>query len=128
MRMAPASRVPTCPGAGMAIAALMASIVPWPYPAGGVLEFYRSQIAPQQGIDRWFWMIGAVDLWRHGRPRSAREARLLERRWQSALQAGEGEDRRAADRRRADEVRRFGVDRARALGADPRGVARSSPV
>ena len=56
----------------------LAAIVPWPFPAGGVLEFIRNQIMPHQGVDRWMWgiflktkpdeLVGVVDLWRQGRP------------------------------------------------------------
>jgi [ribosomal protein S5]-alanine N-acetyltransferase len=56
----------------------LASVVPWPYPAGGVLDFIRHQIVPRQGNDRWVWgillkeqpseIIGVVDLWRTGTP------------------------------------------------------------
>lgn len=52
--------------------------VPWPYPKDGVLNFLKSSILPSQGQDRWVWgiflkeapdeLIGAVDLWREGRP------------------------------------------------------------
>src|ERR1700751_2994294 len=54
----------------------LASVVPWPYPAGGVLDFIRNQIVPRQGNDRWVGcilrkehpseVIGLVDLWRAG--------------------------------------------------------------
>jgi [ribosomal protein S5]-alanine N-acetyltransferase len=56
----------------------LASIVPWPYPAGGVLDFIEHQIVPHQGDDRWVWgillkaqpseIIGVVDLFRKGTP------------------------------------------------------------
>jgi ribosomal-protein-alanine N-acetyltransferase len=56
----------------------LTTLVPWPYPAGGVLEFIRTQILPRQGIDRWVRgiaikespseVIGVVDLWRVGTP------------------------------------------------------------
>lgn len=52
--------------------------VPWPYPAGGVADFLSKVVLPRQGLDRWVWaitlpeapaeVIGAVDLWREGRP------------------------------------------------------------
>ncbi len=52
--------------------------VPWPYPKGGVKDFFINVIFPQQGQNRWTWaifekgqpeeVIGAVDLWRKGRP------------------------------------------------------------
>ena len=35
----------------------LASVVPWPYPAGGVLDFIQHQIVPRQGNDRWVWGI-----------------------------------------------------------------------
>lgn len=56
----------------------LTSAVPWPYPEGGVLEYIRDNVVPNQGVDRWVWaitlrgspseLIGAVDLWRKGRP------------------------------------------------------------
>lgn len=52
--------------------------VPWPYPEGGIFEYLHSHVLPKQGIDRWLWgiflkekpneMIGAVRLWREGKP------------------------------------------------------------
>jgi len=52
--------------------------VPWPYPKGSVRKFLKEVILPEQGIERWFWVIflkdkkdeviGGVDLWRKGRP------------------------------------------------------------
>jgi [ribosomal protein S5]-alanine N-acetyltransferase len=52
--------------------------VPWPYPKGGILEYVRTQILPNQGKDKWAWaitlkefpeeLIGVVDLWRNGCP------------------------------------------------------------
>jgi RimJ/RimL family protein N-acetyltransferase len=52
--------------------------VPWPYPAGGVLEWMRAEVLPVQGRERWVWgifrredereCIGAVDVLREGRP------------------------------------------------------------
>ena len=55
----------------------LSAAVPWPYPEGGVRAFIRDQVLPAQGRDRWVWglhlkgapgLIGAVDLWREGRP------------------------------------------------------------
>lgn len=56
----------------------LSSLVPWPYPENGVLSFMKNVIFPHQGIDRWVWgiflkenpneLIGAVDLWREGKP------------------------------------------------------------
>lgn len=56
----------------------LSSLVPWPYPAGGVAEYLSSVILPQQGKDRWAWgiflasnsseLIGCIDLWRKGCP------------------------------------------------------------
>jgi [ribosomal protein S5]-alanine N-acetyltransferase len=56
----------------------LASVVPWPYPAGGVPDYICHQIVPRQGDDRWVWgillkeqpgeIIGVVDLWRTGTP------------------------------------------------------------
>ncbi|NJO54952.1 MAG: GNAT family N-acetyltransferase [Bacteroidales bacterium] len=55
----------------------LAATIPWPYPMDGVHAFIRDQVLPNQGRDRWTWglhikgtegLIGAVDLWREGRP------------------------------------------------------------
>jgi len=56
----------------------LSSVVPWPYPEGGVGEYVRGCILPQQGNDRWAWgifqrirpdeLVGVVELWRPGRP------------------------------------------------------------
>lgn len=55
----------------------LSATVPWPYPAGGVRTFIREHVLPEQGRDRWVWglhrkdaegVIGAIDLWRKGRP------------------------------------------------------------
>jgi ribosomal-protein-alanine N-acetyltransferase len=56
----------------------LASVVPWPYPKGGVLEFLRTRVLPNQGKDKWVWaitlkekpdeLIGVVDLWREANP------------------------------------------------------------
>lgn len=56
----------------------LSAIVPWPYPADGVLQYVRTQILPHQGKDKWVWaitlkekpeeLIGVVDLWRKGKP------------------------------------------------------------
>lgn len=53
-------------------------LVPWPYPKGGVSEYLNTFVFPKQGNDKWVWainlkespteLIGAVDLWREGRP------------------------------------------------------------
>jgi RimJ/RimL family protein N-acetyltransferase len=58
----------------------LAAFVPWPYPAGGVLEFIRTQVLPNQAIDRWVWgiflktdpgeLVGVVELLRQGRPKN----------------------------------------------------------
>ena len=58
----------------------LVSLVPWPYPKGGVLEYLKSQVLPNQGNDKWVWavtlkenpdeLIGAVDLWREGNPQN----------------------------------------------------------
>lgn len=52
--------------------------VPWPYPKGGVLEYFKTQIFPKQGMENWVWgiclkdkpdeIIGAVGLWKSGKP------------------------------------------------------------
>lgn len=56
----------------------LARAVPWPYPKGGVLQWLRAEVLPQQGRERWLWgiflrddpreCIGAVDLMRRGNP------------------------------------------------------------
>lgn len=56
----------------------LAATVPWPYPADGVQDFVLNDILPAQSNDRWVWglflqtapleLIGAVDLWREGKP------------------------------------------------------------
>jgi RimJ/RimL family protein N-acetyltransferase len=56
----------------------LGSVVPWPYPAGGVLAFIRDRVLSEQGRDKWVWgifrkeqpteLIGVVDLWRQARP------------------------------------------------------------
>jgi RimJ/RimL family protein N-acetyltransferase len=35
----------------------MSKVVPWPYPADGVRQFYDSVIKPNQGKTRWSWGI-----------------------------------------------------------------------
>jgi RimJ/RimL family protein N-acetyltransferase len=54
------------------------SLVPWPYPKGGVLDYVRTEIMPKQGNNHWVWaitlracpeeMIGSIGLWRKGKP------------------------------------------------------------
>lgn len=56
----------------------LSSVVPWPYPAGGVRRHLQTDVLPQQGLERWVWaitlkadcreVIGTVDLWRQGKP------------------------------------------------------------
>lgn len=56
----------------------LSSLVPWPYPENGVVEFFRNVLLPGQGANRWTWairlkshpeeIIGCIDLWREGRP------------------------------------------------------------
>lgn len=55
----------------------LSAAVPWPFPEDGVRAFIRDQVLPVQGRNRWVWglhlketqeLIGAVDLWREGRP------------------------------------------------------------
>lgn len=56
----------------------LSHFVPWPYPKDGVETFFKNQIQPNQGNDRWLWgiflkenpteLIGCVDLWRQGKP------------------------------------------------------------
>lgn len=55
----------------------LAASVPWPYPKDGVGQFLKMTL-PKQGDGRWLWgiylktnpaeLIGAVDLYREGRP------------------------------------------------------------
>ena len=54
------------------------STVPWPYPQGGVKDFFKNIILPKQGVDRWAWgiflkedlteCIGSISLRRKGCP------------------------------------------------------------
>ncbi|CAO3420012.1 GNAT family N-acetyltransferase [Azospirillum doebereinerae] len=55
----------------------LSAVIPWPYPEDGISTFIRDQVLPVQGRDRWVWglhlkgvdgLIGAIDLWRPGRP------------------------------------------------------------
>lgn len=56
----------------------LSHFVPWPYPAGGVRDYLENLILPEQGLDRWMWVIcekdspkeviGAIELWRDGNP------------------------------------------------------------
>jgi len=56
----------------------LSAVVPWPYPEGGVQQYFEEVLLPQQGLDRWAWaitlksdrreVIGMVDLWRQGKP------------------------------------------------------------
>lgn len=56
----------------------LSAAVPWPYPEGGIEDYFRERILPLQGKDRWFWglflhtapyeLIGMVELWRPGSP------------------------------------------------------------
>jgi RimJ/RimL family protein N-acetyltransferase len=56
----------------------LSSLVPWPYPENGVVDFFKTVLLPPQGVSRWSWavrqksdpseIIGCVDLWREGRP------------------------------------------------------------
>lgn len=60
------------------IVSQLAKSVPWPYPAGGILDFIRTDVAPNQGKGRWVWAIflktspeeaiGCVDLVRKTSP------------------------------------------------------------
>lgn len=57
---------------------VLSRVVPWPYPDNGVADYLQNEVLPRQGINRWVWAlceketpgtaIGAVDLWRPGRP------------------------------------------------------------
>lgn len=52
--------------------------IPWPYPADGAMQFYKTIVEPNQGQDRWFWaitekerpdhLIGLIELRRHPVP------------------------------------------------------------
>ena len=52
--------------------------VPWPYPKGSLRTFLQEVVLPEQGQERWLWVllpkenpkevIGAVELWREGKP------------------------------------------------------------
>lgn len=56
----------------------LAASVPWPYPDGGVIDYIRADILPEQGKERWVWaialkgdpstLIGAVELMRRANP------------------------------------------------------------
>lgn len=56
----------------------LSAAVPWPYPQDGVKWFLENLVFPHMGQDRWLWgiflkknpdeLIGAVDLWREGKP------------------------------------------------------------
>jgi [ribosomal protein S5]-alanine N-acetyltransferase len=56
----------------------LAARVPWPYPKGGVLHYFLSEVFPEQGDDYWMWgiflketpneVIGGLNLWRPGTP------------------------------------------------------------
>ena len=56
----------------------LGATVPWPYPEGGVVDYFKKRILPQQGKNKWVWgiflltnpeeIIGGVDLWRDGTP------------------------------------------------------------
>jgi [ribosomal protein S5]-alanine N-acetyltransferase len=56
----------------------LSSLVPWPYPPGGVTAFLSELILPAQGRGRWTWgiflkeqpheLVGCVDIWLEGRP------------------------------------------------------------
>ena len=56
----------------------LADAVPWPYPEGGIIEFIKGTILPNQGQDKWDWgiflaansseLIGGIGLRREGKP------------------------------------------------------------
>jgi RimJ/RimL family protein N-acetyltransferase len=56
----------------------LSDVVPWPYPEGGVADYFKNRILPYQGKDKWVWgiflktnpdeLIGVIDLWRAGNP------------------------------------------------------------
>lgn len=64
--------------ADYAVIGNMTPIVPWPYPTGGVLDYFRTIVFPNQGINKWVWgicvkeqpdrVIGAIDVMRSGQP------------------------------------------------------------
>jgi RimJ/RimL family protein N-acetyltransferase len=35
----------------------LSTVVPWPYPESGSLDFIRSDVTPNQGRDRWVWSL-----------------------------------------------------------------------
>ncbi len=61
-----------------AVIGAMSHIVPWPYPENGVLEYIRTTVIPNQGLNQWVWgiclksapdeLIGAIWLKRKGTP------------------------------------------------------------
>src|SRR5215469_8023101 len=61
-----------------AVIGTMSHMVPWPYPANGVLEYVRNTVIPNQCTNQWFWgirlksapdeLIGAIWLKRKGTP------------------------------------------------------------
>jgi len=61
-----------------AVISHLSPTVPWPYPEGGVFDYLKNRILPQQGKNKWVWgillrtnpeeIIGGVDLWRDGTP------------------------------------------------------------
>lgn len=73
---------------------MLAYGVPWPYPKGGVAEYIKARMIPNQGKDFWFWgiyltenqeeQIGGVDLWRKGTPEN-RGFWLARRFWNQGL-------------------------------------------
>ena len=56
----------------------LSSLVPWPYPSNGAIQFLTNVVFPNQGKNRWAWglflqqqpdtLVGMIDLWRVGRP------------------------------------------------------------
>ncbi len=56
----------------------LSAVVPWPYPANGVRDFFENVLLPSQGVSRWSWglclrehpteVIGCIELWRPGTP------------------------------------------------------------
>jgi [ribosomal protein S5]-alanine N-acetyltransferase len=72
----------------------LSSLVPWPYPKNGVVDFLNNSVIPNQGKDRWVWglflksnpaeLVGAIDLWRECKPEN-RGFWLARRLWRQGL-------------------------------------------
>ena len=77
-----------------AIISQLDSAIPWPYPQGGVLDWIRTHIVPNQGSELWAWgivlkaqpaeLIGCIELLRQGKPHN-RGFWLSQRYWGQGL-------------------------------------------